>query len=110
MKIEASEISDSPQDQPRCLFLRLECAFETLSNTRFGKGVALTTSRILSTTPAISEPSVLARTTIRRRPFSRAIWFGPSVSSTVAMRFSGTRPLGVFNQEFAQASCGPVGF
>jgi len=29
---------------------------------------------------------------MRRRPFSRPIWFGPSVSSTVAMLDTGTRP------------------
>jgi hypothetical protein len=32
----------------------------------------------------MSLPSVLAERTIRRRPFSRAIWFGPSPSSIVA--------------------------
>ena len=40
----------------------------------------------------MSEPSVLAWTTMRRRPFSRRTWFGPSPSSTSAKVRSGTRP------------------
>ena len=44
---------------------------------------------------AMSEPSVLANTAMRRRPFSRWIWLGPSVSTTVATASSGMRPAGL---------------
>ena len=44
---------------------------------------------------AMSEPSVLASTTMRRRVLSRWIWLGPSVSTTCANDDSGTRPAGV---------------
>ena len=44
---------------------------------------------------AMSEPSVLANTAMRRRPFSRWIWLGPSVSITSAMVPSGMRPAGL---------------
>jgi hypothetical protein len=41
-------------------------------------------------------------TTMRRRVFSRRIWFGPSVSVTSATRCSGTRPEGGRDEEVAQ--------
>jgi hypothetical protein len=49
-------------------------------------------------------PSPLAETTMRRWPFSRRIWFGPSPSSTLASSRSGTKPLGVETSR----SCSPV--
>ena len=40
-------------------------------------------------------PSVLPKTAMRRWPFSRRIWFGPSASCTSATMRSGTCPVGV---------------
>ena len=42
-----------------------------------------------------ARPSVFASTTMRRRPFSRRIWLGPSVSFTSAICRAGTQPDGV---------------
>ena len=53
---------------------------------------------------AMSEPSVLARTTMRRRVLSRRIWLGPSVSTIWANDDSGTRPAGVSTISFDSPS------
>ena len=46
---------------------------------------------------------------MRRCPFSRWIWLGPSVSLTSAMRRSGTRPAGALDQQIAEARRRAVG-
>ncbi len=51
--------------------------------------------RICATTTAMSAaPSVFAITTTRRLPFSRRIWFGPSVSTMSAIWRTGIQPTG----------------
>jgi len=57
-----------------------------------------------SSEPPPLELDVLACTTMRRVPFSRRIWFGPSSSTTSAKVRSGTRPLGVSTSMLASAS------
>ena len=57
----------------------------------------------------MSEPSVLASTTMRRRVLSRWIWLGPSVSTTCANEESGTRPAGVSTTQLGKPFRGAVG-
>ena len=52
-------------------------------------------------------PSVLASTTMRRRPFSRRIWFGPSVSRISAICRAGIQPDGRLDQQVAEPLRGP---
>ena len=57
-----------------------------------------------ATTPAMSRPRTLAWITTRRLPFSRLIWFGPSITRMSARLASGTKaPPGVGTWTWASA-------
>ena len=69
--------------------LASSCAWNVpsrLAVTPCGRLVAASSARMRRTISAMSVlPSELASTTMRLRPFSRRIWFGPSVSFTSAI-------------------------
>ena len=89
-------------DRAAGLLLRLERAFEARGEALRQLACAELRADRGDDAPPCRPPSRLASTTMRRRPFSRRIWLGPSVSSTSAIWRAGIHADGRLDQEVAE--------